>query len=125
MDISRDLREELKELSKEVFGKTSKYQKLFEQQELVTKKVTETVPGENGEPDIQREVTVPVLLNGAKQFRMVYRTPEQVLELLKEFKAKRDEFLAKMKADQEAAAAKAKADADAKKLQEDLGGSAL
>lgn len=123
--LSREMREEMKELSKAVFGVSSKYQKLYEQNELVTEKRMETVPGENGEPDTEREVTVPVLKNGSKQTRVVRRNNQEVLDLLRTFKARRDEFMAQMQAQQDAAKAK-KAEADkAAKLQEDLGGSAL
>jgi hypothetical protein len=128
MDISRELREELKSLSKEVFGVSSKWQKLMEYDHVLTHKVKETVPGENGEPDTEREVEVPLYAPGTtkvKQSVRKYRTPEEVLELLKGFKAKRDEFIAQMKAQQEAAKAKAAEEAQAKKVQEELAGSAL
>lgn len=126
MDTTREQRELLKALSTEIFGVSSRYQKLYEGQELVTKTVTETVPGENGAPDTQKEVKVPVLAaNGAKQFRVVRRSTEEVLELLQGFKVKRDEFLAQMKQQQEEAQAAKAAEDLAKKVQEDFGGSAL
>jgi hypothetical protein len=88
MDITREQREQLKALSTEVFGVASKYQKLYDQKELVTSKTVEIVPGENGQPDTTKEVEVPVLYNdnGVKQYRMKYRSTEEVLQLLLEFK---------------------------------------
>jgi len=123
--LSREMREEMKALSKEIFGSSSKYQKLYEQTEIVTMKKKEIIPGENGAEDTEREVTVPVLVNGSKQSRVVRRNNAEVLELLKTFKARRDEFMAQMQKQQEEQKAKREAADKAAKLQEDLGGSAL
>lgn len=121
----RAIRNELKALSKEVFGSESKYRKLYEGKELISRKQSEVVPGENGEPDTTKVVDVPVLMNGTKQFRVIYRTTDEVLTMLRDFKAKRDEILAQMKAQQEADK-KAKEESElAKKVQENLGGSAM
>lgn len=127
MDLSRELREELKSLSKEVFGVSSKWQKLMEYNHVLTTKVKETVPGVDGAPDTEKEVEVPLFVQGTKVKQSVrkYRTAEEVLELLRSFKAKRDEFIANMKAQQEAAKAKKEADEAAQKVQEQLAGSAL
>lgn len=124
-DVSREQREQLKALSLEIFGKTSRYQKLYEYDEVKTQTVTETVPGENGQPDTTKETNVPVLFNGSKQMTRRFRTTEEVLELMLNFKAKREEFMAQMKAQQEEAKAKTDAETQAKKIQEQLGGSAL
>jgi hypothetical protein len=93
---TREEREELKALSTEIFGVPSRYRKLYEGMELITHKVAEVVPGENGAPDETKLVEVPELKNGVKQYRSKYRTTEEVLALLREFKAKRDAFLAEM-----------------------------
>ena len=125
---TREQREELKALSKEVFGASSKWQKLMEYDHVLTRKIKETVPGENGEPDKEVEREVPVFAPGTtkvKQSVRKYRSIEEVLELLKGFKAKREEFIAQMKKQQEEAKAKREADAQAAKVQEQLGGSAL
>lgn len=125
---SRPVREALKALSKEVFGASSRYEKLFEYDHVLTHKVKETVPGENGAPDTEREVEVPLMAKGTtkvKQSVRKYRSVEEVMQVMLDFKAKRDAFIAEMKAQQEAAKAKQEADAKAKKLQDDLGGSAL
>jgi len=125
MDIPRAQRDELKALSKEIFGASSRWQKMFEVDKLVTTTVTETVPGENGAPDTTKESEVPVLVGKSKQYTREYRTVDQVLESLRELKVKRDEFLAQMKKQQEEAKAKKAEQDQQKKLQEELGGSAL
>lgn len=123
---SREQREQMKALSMEIFGKSSRYQKFYEQEELVTRTAVETVPGENGAADTNKEVNIPVLsANGTKQYRIKYRTADEVLQLLQEFKAKRDAFIEQMKAQQEAEKVKKEAEELAKKVQEDLSGSAL
>lgn len=125
---TREQREELKALSKEVFGVSSRYQKLYQYDKVLTQKITETVPGVDGAPDTEKEVEVPIYAKGTtkvKQSVRKYRSTEEVLELLRSFKAKRDEFLAQMKAQQEAAKAKKEQDAAAEKLKEELTGSAL
>jgi len=125
---TREQREELKALSQEVFGASSKWQKLMEYDQVLTRKIKETVPGQDGQPDQEVEREVPIFAPGTtkvKQSVRKYRSVEEVLELLKGFKAKRDEFIAQMKKQQEEAKAKKEADAQAQKVQEQLGGSAL
>lgn len=122
---SREEREQLKALSTQVFGASSRYKKLYEYDHVLTHKVTETVPGENGQPDTEVEKEVPLLYNGSKQSVRRYRTTEEVIQLMLDFKTKREEFLAQMKKQQEEQKSKKEADELAKKVQEDLGGSAL
>lgn len=122
---SRAVREVMKQLSMEVFGKSSRYQKLFEYDQVKTHKIKETVPGENGEPDTEVEKEVPLLFNGSKQSTRKYRSVEEVLQLMIDFKAKRDAFMAQMEQQKAEAKAKQEAEAQAKKVQEELGGSAL
>jgi hypothetical protein len=116
MDIPYAIRKELNELSKDLFGVSSRWQKMVKgTQELVTKKVKETVPGENGAPDTEREFEVPHLLDGAKQYRTKSMTFEQVKEFMLTLKKGRDEQMAKMKAAREAQEL-------AKKIQEQAAG---
>lgn len=122
---SREVREQLKALSKEIFGVSSRYQKLYSYQQVLTHKVKETVPGENGAPDTEVEKEVPLLYNGSKQSVMKHRSTEEVLQLLLDFKAKRDAYLEAMKAQQEEQKKAREEAAKAQKLQEELGGSAL
>jgi hypothetical protein len=125
---SREVRELLKSLSLEIFGKSSRYQKLFEYDEVKTVEVDEVVPGKDGEPDTTKKVRVPLMTGpgkGSKQSVRRYRSVEEVLQLLLDFKAARDQHIANMKAQQEAARAKQEEEARLKKIQDDLGGSAL
>lgn len=101
MNITRKDREELNALSKEVFNVSSKWQKFFRGvPELVTKTVKETVPGDNGAPDTEKEVVVPVLLDGAKQYKTKAYSIEDCRKLLLDAKKRRDEYLAKIKEQQ-------------------------
>lgn len=103
MFIDREIREELNALSKEVFGVSGRWKKLLEfgTNELVTKTVTETIPGENGEPDKTEEVKVADTLRGANQYQHKTYTLDEVRELLLNLKKNRDEIRAKMKEMQE------------------------
>jgi len=103
MNISREERKELDALSKEVFGVSSRWHKFFKGiSELVTKTVTETVPGDKGAPDTTKEVVVPALdESGAKQFKMRFYTVEEIRKLLLGAKEQRDAYLVKIKAQQE------------------------
>jgi len=123
--LTRQEREELKALSKEIFGVSSKYEKFYVQKELIVRKTTEIVPGENGEPDTMKDVEVPVSVNGVRQWQNKYRTTEEVLQLLQEFKAGRDAYAAQVKLQEEEAKAKEEAAAKLKQIQEDFTGSAV
>lgn len=122
---TRSQRDEMKALSLEIFGKTSRYSKMFVYDDVLATEVDETIPGSNGEPDTTKKVRVPILFNGSKQSRRKYRNVEEVIGLLYAFKAKRDGFLAQMKAQQAQDAAAKEAELAATKLQQELGGSAL
>ncbi len=103
MDLPRTVRKELDAISKEVFGASSKWQKYLKGvQELVTKTVKETVPGDNGAPDTERDITVPVLTpEGAKQYRTKVYGVDEIRTMLLNFKAQRDAIIAQMKAAEE------------------------
>lgn len=126
---TREQRDQLKALSTEVFGASSKYQKFFETKELVTRKEEQPILDEKGNPlesGATQTVDVPVLSkSGLKQYRMKYRSVEEVIELLQDFKAKRDTFLAEMQAKKEAAKKKQEEIENAIKVGEQLTGSAL
>lgn len=126
-DATREQREQMKLLSSEIFGASSKWQKLYQYDAALTLTKTETIPGIDGAEDTTKEVEVPLYVEGTKvkQFERKYRTTEEVLALLLSFKQKRDEYLANMKKLQAEALAKRQADEAAKKLQADLAGSAL
>lgn len=126
-DATKEQREKMKALSLEIFGASSKWQKLYKYDEVLTQTVTETVPGVDGAPDTAKEVKLPVFVEGTKvkQSTRKYRTTDEVMALLVSFKEKRDEYLANMKKLQAEALAKRKADEDRKKLVEALNGSAV
>lgn len=126
--LTRAQREELKALSLEVFGSSSKYSKLLNEghSELVTEEIDEIVPGENGAPDTVKQVKVPVKrADGALQYVIKRYTYESVKELMLELKKKKEEFEAmvkKMNEEQAAKQAQAKLE---KEVQEAAGGSTL
>lgn len=128
MSLNRTQREELKALSKEVFGASSRYSKLINQgySELVTEEISEIVPGEDGKPDTERMVQVPVKrADGALQYIHKYHTEESVMEYMKQCKVTLDNFkaqMAKKAADEQAKKAQEEAN---KKAQEELSGSAV
>jgi hypothetical protein len=83
--LTKKERNELDALSKEVFGATSRWQKLIEKgnQELVTEEVTEIVPAEKEEEEpTKRKVQAPVLKNGSKQYVTKHYTVESVREYM-------------------------------------------
>lgn len=126
--LSRAQREELKELSKEVFGASSRYAKLMSTgyHEMVTEEISEIVPGEDGKPDTERMVKVPVkTASGALQYVQKYHTADSVMAYMIQCKVILDKFkadMAKKQADE--AAAKAQEEAN-KKTHEELSGSAV
>ena len=99
MFIDRKTREELNALSKELFNVSSKWKSLLDHGEniLVTETKTETIPGENGQPDTTEEIKIPVLKNGVRQYTHKSYTLEEVKERLLTLKKGRDEYIAKMK----------------------------
>jgi hypothetical protein len=126
--FTREERELAKKISLEVFGKSNAYKKLYEQQEMLTHMVDEVVPGENGEPDTTKKVRVPLFAKGTtkvKQYKMIYRNDHEVMAVLKDVQKQRNEYITQMMKQQAEAKAKADAEAQAKKLQEEVGGSAL
>lgn len=124
----RKTRNELDTLSKDVFGSSSRWQKLVTKgyTEQVTEEVTETVPSDKeGEPPTTKQVSVPVKTAfGAFQSVTKYHTIESVKEFLLEQKAKLDSIRAQIAKQREEALAKQKAEEDAKKLHEENSGSA-
>lgn len=126
MNLTRKQLNELKALSKEVFGNESKYKKLLERgyYHEETEEKEETIPEETKAdgtivPAITRKVQVPILNENRQRVRtVVYHTYESILELMQNFKKQKDEFMAKWQKDKEDAET-------AKKAQEEAGGSAV
>lgn len=114
-DLSREDKDYLKGLSKEVFGASSRWQKLVERGygELVTEETTEYVPNEK-DPEAEgttRKVQVPVLYKGMKHSVITRHTVESIRTYMLERKVRLDEIRAMI--------AKQRADAQAKKEREE------
>ena len=128
MDIPRDLRLKLNELSKEVFGVSSKWQKILRDgtTSVLTRTVKETVPGKEGEEHTVKEVEVPVLTpHGAKQLVTKRYTVEDIHSMLLGYKAQLDAIKAIQKQQlEEKTAAEAKHKA-LKEIHESAFGSAV
>lgn len=117
MFVERKIREELNALSKEVFGVSSKWMGLLEHGELVvvTETVTETIPGENGQPDRTETAQVPKLNKGGTRDYVTKRyTVDEVKEKLLMLKKNRDELIAKLQAAQAQKELEKKVQAEAK-----------
>ena len=141
MEITKVERKELDILSKDVFGSSSRWQKLIGKgyDDPVTEEIEETVPSEKeGEEPTKRTVRVTVKANGSdKSVKYVrkYHTIETVLAFMVEQKKQLDvlraamakqkaEFLAKMEAEKAAEKAKKDAEEVAKQVHTSLSGSA-
>lgn len=136
--MKRAERKEIDLLSKDVFGSSSRWQKLVGKgyDELVTEDVEETVPAEKeGEEPTKQTIKKPVLANGARQLLRKYHTVESILEFMIEQKKQLDvfraqlqkqkeEFFAKLQAEQAAKQAKTEAENLVKELQSTTAGSA-
>ena len=118
MDITRELRMELNQLSKEVFGVQSKWQKILKDgtTSVLTRTVTETVPGKEGEEPTTKQVEVPVLTDhGAKQLVTKRYSVEEIHEMMLGYKNQLDAIRQIQKQQQEE---KAAAEATQKALKE-------
>lgn len=127
MYLTKNQRKELSDLSQEVFGTRSRWQKMVTKgnSELITRKVTEIVEAESGDPKTV-EKTVPVLTaSGVQQFENKYYTVEGVKEYMIALKKQRDEILALIQKQNEERKQKALEEAALLKLQEENGGSAF
>lgn len=126
--LTREQREEFKALSKEVFGSSSRYEKLMIRgyDELITEEISEIVPGEDGKPDTERMVKVPVKrADGALQYAKKYHTADSVMAYMKQCKITLDLFKAQMAAKEaNEKAAKEQEEAN-KQAHQELGGSAV
>ncbi len=127
MNLTKNERKELDALSLEVFGSSSRWQKLVNNGAImpVMEKKIETVPGTETTPETTTEVEVPVLrADGAHQSTIIKHTPESVKAMMIELKIRREKILAMIDAQQKEQKAKEEKEALQKKVQEELGGSA-
>lgn len=96
MNMPVALKKELNALSKELFGVSSKWMSLYKkgQPELITRKLVETIPGDNGAPSSTKESLVPVLTkDGVKQYRQKYFSLEEIHNMLLSMKKTKDETI--------------------------------
>lgn len=128
-EIGRAEREELNALSKEVFGASSRWQKLVNNGygKLLTEEVTELVPGKTDEEEsTERKTQVPLRrADGAMQSVQEYHTVESVKAFMLERKAQIDAFRAQLKKMQEEQQAKKDKEALLQKVHDELHGSSI
>jgi hypothetical protein len=96
MFLDRETRTELNELSRVVFGSSSKWQKFVEKGVWIgqTKEVEEEIPGENGAEPTKQTKTVPVLGKDGKQQKVLKRyTLEEVKNMMLTYKKIREDFM--------------------------------
>lgn len=115
-------RKELDLLSKDIFGSSSRWQKLVDKgyTEAVMEDVEEEVPAEKeGEAPTKQMVKKPVLVNGAQKLVKKWHTVESVLAYMVEQKAQLDVIRAKMAQQREDFFAKLKLEQEAQKVKEE------
>lgn len=126
---TREQRDELNALSKEVFGSSSRWQKLVSNgyAKLLTEEVEEIVPAAKaGDRPTMRKISVPLKReDGAHQSTTEHHTVASVKTFMLERKAQIDAFRAQMKKMQEEQQAKKDQEKLALKVHEELQGSAL
>lgn len=115
---NRETRKQFEALSTEIFGVSSKYKKLFQQRQMITRTVIDTIPGVDGAADTTKETLVPVLDNGRPKYGVKHYSQDEVYNILLDFKAKRDEAILKEKNKREL-------EEQTNKIQSDLSGSAI
>lgn len=127
--LSSTEKAELNALSKEVFGATSRWQKLVNDgySRLLTEKVQELVPSEKeGQEGRTVESDAPVKrADGAYQSVLTRHTVESIRTYMAERKAQLDSIRAAMKKNYDDAQAQKAKEALAMKIHEELQGSAL
>ncbi|CAM6004863.1 unnamed protein product [Sphagnum balticum] len=127
--LTGEERSELNALSKEVFGASSRWQKLVNNgyPKMYTEKVTEYVPGEKeGDEGKTQEKEVPLKNpNGTYMFYVTRHTVETVKEYMLQRKEQLDMIKAAIKKQQDEAKAKKEQEQLALKVNEELQGSAL
>lgn len=128
-DLSRAERDELNALSKDVFGASSRWQKLVNKgyAELKTTEVTELVPGKTDEEEAtERKVMVPLKTDfGAHQSTHLHHTVESVRAFMVERKKQLDEIRAEIKRRQDEARAQREKEQLVQKVHTELQGSAV
>lgn len=131
--LNRKERNELDALSKEVFGSSSRWQKLVLKghPEIITEEKVETVPPEKeGEQPTEKKINVPVKTTfaksgeGSNQYTTKHYSVESIKTLMLEQKAQMDQIRATIQKHQEEAKAAKEAELKAQRIHETMAGSA-
>jgi hypothetical protein len=99
MEINRKQRKELDALSKEVFGTSSRWQKVVDKGyvELLTEEKEVEYPSPTGGENVKNTERVPVLNSfGAKQIKRIYHTVDSIKEYMLEQKKAMDNVRAQI-----------------------------
>jgi len=127
--LTREERAELNALSKDVYGASSRWQKLVNAgyNKLITEEVTEFVPAEKeGSVGTTRKVQVPVKRSdGALQSVLTRHTVDSIRAEMTDRKAKLEEIRAILKKQREDAKAAQELKQLSQKVQQELGGTAV
>lgn len=125
--LSREERQELNALSKEVFGATSKWLKYINQGHPVkaTTTVKESVPQDDGTEKLVEKQVAKLLPHGAEYRIMKYYTISEVKAMMLDLKEKITAFKEMLKQQEVERQAKETAAKLAKAVQSQAGGSAL
>lgn len=129
-DLTREEKNELNALSKDVYGASSRWQKLINKgyTKLFTEETTEYVPNAEDETKegTTRKVQVPIKRkDGALQSVMTYHTVDSIKAEMIDRKAKLDEIRAILKKQQDEARTKQEQEDLSKKIHQELGGTAV
>lgn len=129
-DLTHEEKAELNALSKDVYGASSRWQKLITKgyAKLLTEEVTEYVPNPEDESKegTERKVQMPVLRkDGAKQSVQTYHTVDSIKAEMVDRKAKLDEIRAILKKQQDDAREKQEKEQLSKQVHQDLSGTAV
>lgn len=128
MEINRKQRQELNALSKEVFGTSSRWQKVVDKGylELLTEEKEVEYPSTTGGENVKNMTKVPVLTSfGAQQIKRIYHTVESIKEYMLEQKKAMDNVRAQIAQIQEQERKKKEQEALALKLNQENAGRAV
>lgn len=130
MNITKQMRQELGVLSKDVFGSSSRWEKLVDRgyTDAVTQEVDEVVPAEKegDEPTTKKtRQLVSATKNGGTLYRLYFHDVDSIKTYMLERKVQLDNIREMMRKSQEEAKQKAVDAEEAKKLQDKVGGSAI
>lgn len=125
MNLTRQQREELNQLSLEVFGSSSRWKKLVENgfNRPVVEEIEEEVPTEDGKDvKIEKRTVLSTYKNGAPMSKKTHHTPESIKELMIKMKDHASQVLALKAAAQKEREEKAEKERLSMQIDKELGG---